>query len=297
MSKRNNIEANQVLNSPVFIVGSPRSGTTWLQKLFLEHPNVIGGQESEFFFNFGCLFSAIAEPDPNISRPVGVNLYWHSRKEEFEELIRYIWRETFKPLLVQKEYPTTLLEKTPIHALQIDRIRSIFPNAKFIHIIRDSRSTCASLISASKGWGKHWAPSSPKDAAVLWWRSVHYGRKLGIPLESDYIEVHYEDLLINTPQELVRLYDFCSLPHSDTQIENIIKKQSLSTQQSSSSEGLLDLTGKTLREPKGFFGKAQKDSWRKDLNLYQKLIIWRYTRKLMRECGYDWNGRIDKNAH
>ncbi|WP_330110243.1 sulfotransferase [Methylophaga thalassica] len=291
------IEANEVLNSPVFIVGSPRSGTTWLQKLFLEHPNVIGGQESEFFFNFGCLFSAIKEPDPTISRPVGMNIYWHSRKEEFEELIRHIWRETFKPLLLQKEYPTLLLEKTPIHALQIDRIKSIFPTAKFIHIIRDSRSTCASLISAANGWGKHWAPSSPKDAAVLWWRSVHYGRKLGLALNSDYIEVHYEDLLRNSAYELGRLYNFCSLSYSEEQLKNIIKKQSISTQKNSLGEGLKDVSGKTLKEPAGFFGKAQKDSWRKDLNLYQKLIIWKYTRKLMRECGYDWNGRIYKNGY
>ena len=47
------IEPDRLLLRPLFIVGAPRSGTTWVQRLLLSHPAIRGGQESNFFCAFG----------------------------------------------------------------------------------------------------------------------------------------------------------------------------------------------------------------------------------------------------
>ena len=38
-----------VLLRPLFIVGAPRSGTTWVQRLLTAHPRIVGGTESHLF--------------------------------------------------------------------------------------------------------------------------------------------------------------------------------------------------------------------------------------------------------
>src|SRR5687768_17973655 len=46
-------DATDATDAPVFVIGSPRSGTTWVQRLLVAHPAVCGGQESHFFAAFG----------------------------------------------------------------------------------------------------------------------------------------------------------------------------------------------------------------------------------------------------
>lgn len=68
----NSINANKIstLLSPVLIVGSPRSGTSWLQRLLLEMPEICGGQESYFYAVFNSAFLSVN--DKTDSRGVGL---------------------------------------------------------------------------------------------------------------------------------------------------------------------------------------------------------------------------------
>ena len=39
----------------IFLVGCPRSGTTWLQAMLSSHPTVYTGPETQFFFSFSTV--------------------------------------------------------------------------------------------------------------------------------------------------------------------------------------------------------------------------------------------------
>jgi len=292
---QNSIEAltdkqKAILMAPVFIVGCGRSGTTWLQRLLLEHPQVTGGQESEFFLHFSSCLTSVQNND-NASRKLGLPVYWD--KLDLYESIRIIWQQTFVSALEAKPQATLLAEKTPSHAFHMDLILELLPEARFIHIIRDSRSVVSSMNAAKKGWGASWAPSTVKSAAILWWRSVSAAKNSGRRMPSEkYIEVHYEELLEKTNNELSRIYDFLSVKYDSKLLNNIIGIQNIDNQKQLKGTGFKDHKGKELKEPDGFFRKGKADSWKKELNIFQKLIVCRYTRKLMRECGYGWNGRV-----
>jgi len=284
---------SDILTSPVFIVGSGRSGTTWLQRLLVSNPQIAGGQESEFFLYFGACLRAVKHDD-TAARKLGLPAYWN--EPDLYESILDLWKKTFSSMLKMKPEATLLAEKTPAHAFYMDLIVKMLPDAKFIHIIRDSRAVVSSMIAAEKGWGKSWAPNSIKEASIIWWQSVNRVKKSGQQISSErYLEVHYEDLLVNTHYELSRIYDYLNIDYDSEMLESIIEEQSIKKQRAVGGTAFKDHNGNDLKEPDGFFRKGKADSWKQELNIYQKLVVWRYTRKLMRECGYDWSGRIKAN--
>jgi len=284
-------EQKAIILKPIFIVGAGRSGTTWLQRLLLENTKIIGGQETHFFRFFNDSLESVINAS-NDSRQVGLSTYWSDA--DFYMQIRNIWLGTFQAVINKNTNAKILIEKTPNHVLNMDTIKKVLPNAKFIHLIRDSRSVVSSLLSASKGWGAHWAPNDTKSAAITWWyKYVLAGRASSLKLSSyDYIEIHYEDLLANPVTEIIKIYEFMGIDYDIENIKKDIDVQAFSKQKKEKGTGLKTAAGDDLKEPDGFIRKGQADSWKQELNIFQKLVVWRYTRKLMRECGYDWNGRV-----
>ena len=82
------------------------------------------------------------------------------------------------------------------------RIKKDFPDALFVHIIRDPRDIALSLDK--RGWTRPlpWHRDKALIAAGLYWEwIVRKGRKLGSKLGRNYLEIRYEDL-VKLPAEL-----------------------------------------------------------------------------------------------
>ena len=78
-------------------------------------------------------------------------------EEEYFSLIRNFSCKIMLRILDKKPEADIILEKTPDHVLYWDRILKIFPDAFFLHIVRDPRSVVCSLCAAGTGWGRQWA--------------------------------------------------------------------------------------------------------------------------------------------
>lgn len=274
----------QVLSAPVFIVGAPRSGTTWLQKMLLAHPAVCGGQESHFFATFGPVMRKW-QAQSTSHRGAGLVAYFTA--EQFHGRLLDWWNQTFRQLVEQKPTARVLLEKTPEHAKFVPEILQLLPHARFIHMVRDSRSVVASLLAASRSeWGRHWAPRTARHAAIVWWDHVRQAREAGASLGNDrYLEVFYEDLRRDPAASLRRVFAFLGVEASDQQVSQVVSAERFDGP-NADANGL-----GAAAEPTGFVRKGEIDGWRRELTLPQKLTVWRFTRRQMKALGYTWKGR------
>ncbi len=111
--------------------------------------------------------------------------------------------------IAQKQRVDRWIDSTPTNVPHILRIQQDFPDALFIHIIRDGRDAALSLDK--HGWSRPlpWDKSNGVLAAGLYWEwIVRKGRASRTALGSHYIEVRYEDLVERPAEELRRLGNF-----------------------------------------------------------------------------------------
>ena len=98
---------------------------------------------------------------------------------------------------------------TPEHLLYLDRIKQTIPDALIIHIIRDGRDVALSL--EKQAWIRPFAWDRRKtlEVAALYWEwIVRKGRKDGQTLGRDYMEVRFEDLVLDPHKVLQSLSGF-----------------------------------------------------------------------------------------
>jgi hypothetical protein len=97
-------------------------------------------------------------------------------------------------------------DKTPPFLLHMDRLAALFPEARFIHLVRDGRSVGLSLRDVGFG------PRTVAGTAAYWADRVRLGREAGRRLGPDrYLEVRYEDLVDRPEPTLRRVCAFIDL--------------------------------------------------------------------------------------
>jgi hypothetical protein len=104
------------------------------------------------------------------------------------------------------------------------RIKRDFPDAKFIHIIRDPRDAVLSLDK--RGWVRPlpWDKDRSLLAGGIYWEwIVRKGRDFGRQLGTDYMETRYEDLVQTPAAELAKIGKFleCDLSYERIQANSV----------------------------------------------------------------------------
>jgi hypothetical protein len=121
------------LFKPVIILGAPRSGTSVLGRILESHPDFVHIKEPRLTWKFGNdgksdLLKAV-DARPEVKKHI---------IQKFESFI---------------ERPgQRLLEKTPSNSLRVDFIKEIFPDAKFVHIIRNGYDSVLSIRNYWNGF-------------------------------------------------------------------------------------------------------------------------------------------------
>ena len=249
--RQTTVEQDRDFKGPLFIIGMPRSGTKLFRELLNGHSQIsIPPVETDFLPYWVKKWSSFGD----LSDPVQFSEFYRSvinypyfiyRKNQVGSIISeqswYQWCKNYTPAGVFEalmrhdaglDYNSEGIwgDKSPAYITHMPLLKELFPQAKFIHIIRDVRDYCLSL---HKGWGRNML-----RAAQRWADSITQPQKDAQGFATDYLEIKYEELLNNPEPTLTKCCEFLGVPFEPTMV-NLVK----------SPENIGDTKGQTSVNP------------------------------------------------
>jgi LPS sulfotransferase NodH len=190
----------------IFIVGCPRSGTTWLRNLLGSDPSIHTGPESFLFARYIGSPLRSWQKDARGTRKIAMAEYMSD--QEFLFALRQFMGNLLSPMIKDLGTDEIFVEKTPEHAFYMKEIYELLPKCKFIHILRDGRDVVSSLLAYSKTErGGTWAPHSARKAARMWTGYVRTVRTNSRDIPPDqFLEIRYENLFSATLDSLKTIF-------------------------------------------------------------------------------------------
>lgn len=190
------------LETPAFLVGFPRSGTTLLHQILDGHPN-LEVLEEEPFITAGR--GAIAQGKGSL-------------KAAFSNMSGAEW-ETLKNQLLAvyadlrtKGEDTKIIDKLPLHIIDVPLILKMFPKAKFIVALRHPFDCTLSCFMQNFNLNNAMLNfTNLDDTTRLYSEVFSLWLKYARELRPDFIYVRYEDVIEDLEQEARRMIDFLGL--------------------------------------------------------------------------------------
>lgn len=194
------------LRNPIFIIGIARSGTTLLNDLLAQHPHVAALSEANDLWDatgFPWYASERATPPIWIDHAAYTERWWRENQPRMDEIRAvfgaYQW-------LQRKPY---LLNKSPLNTYRVPHLAQAFPDAKFIHLVRDGRAVVQSYTrkqyTKNRDHREIFEPLGLLDEAEVirkladfWQASLDVvardAHALGLEQRGKFIEITYETL-------------------------------------------------------------------------------------------------------
>jgi hypothetical protein len=239
-----------------FVVGSGRCGTKMLRRMLIPHPEVVVPIETHFLptlhdefgtepTTFDEYVAVVDEHYDTAGRPWVDTLCEMAGRDygAFPDGFRAVcdrerataaeFTEAFHRFLYGAE-PTVVGDKTPHYGVVTEELTDLWPDARFVHLVRDGVHAAASM-TRHPGFRRQIAAGvaledldrisyrgrlatlpdesiDAREAAEFWGRIVTETRRQGRALPDDrYVEVRYEDLLLDPESELRRLGEFLGI--------------------------------------------------------------------------------------
>lgn len=199
ISARNN--AGSPDDSPIFIVGMPRSGTSLVEQILASHPDVVGAGElndlPEVVESHCGQRVAAAFPECVLNFEAGAFAQLGS---DYVQRIRQ-----------HSSAARRITDKRPHNFLMIGLIKTILPNARIVHCVRDPMDSCWSLF-------KLYATGNFRFAHDFCELGRYYNLYLDLMAHwhavlPDFVfDVKYEELVSDQRTQTKRLLDYCGLP-------------------------------------------------------------------------------------
>jgi hypothetical protein len=204
-----------------FIVGVSRSGTTLLRLMLDAHPQLAIPPETHFIPELVEACERGAGPDEVVALLTG-HRRWPDFRLDRDELLRRLRAlepftagdalRAFYRCYADRAGKPRWGDKTPHYTRKMPLIQRVLPEARFIHLIRDGRDVALSLMEV------HFGPEDVMGAAERWTSWIAKARRHAQRLDH-YLELRYEDLVLDPQTVLGRICDFVELPWDAVMLE------------------------------------------------------------------------------
>ena len=241
---------------PVFIMGAPGSGTTLLYDTLCTHKDLayvtlnmlrtgihrhgrFAGDRRVALFKVQNL----VHKDRASSLPHEANAFWikyfgtynYMTEDDFTQEMAAYYRKNVAAVQKLWKRPR-FINKNLQHCVRVKLLHRIFPDAKFIHIIRDGRAVAYSilnkkgganptmfLLSLEKILGDRYRPERSElfNYGQAWAELIKKAKEACAFGNDSYCEVRYEDLITKPQEEIRRVAGFCDLGWYDEFEKNV----------------------------------------------------------------------------
>jgi hypothetical protein len=202
-----------ILKRPIFIVGCPRGGTTVFVDLFSRHPHVANWSEAALVFDPRRYYDPRAD---------------HERDERIATIKESNRLHAHFEYFRVRHGKQRFVNKHPRNSVRIRYLKRIFPDAFFVHVIRDGRAVVNSIINKINreairrkipfgnfckppGWRRYRDRPLLEQAAIQWSEITrNIGESAGA-CGADLLELSYEELCRDTRGVLARAFKHAEL--------------------------------------------------------------------------------------
>ncbi|VAW70207.1 hypothetical protein MNBD_GAMMA09-2023 [hydrothermal vent metagenome] len=265
----------------VFIIGSRRSGTTWTLWLLSNHPSMVGLQHTNLIDAFKKLNdwwldeerihnSIVSGKDEKIK----ANLKDFIEEKSFYSSCRQLLDMIFQQAFNEKKQASVVVESQPENVENLDLLMKLFPDAYYLHVIRDPRSVFGSWKSIATTWSSSDIFNThPADFSDRWRSDISMGRSFSDKADH-YMEIKYEDLKSDGVTALKRVYKWIGVDASTD-----IAQQALDACE-------MKKLRKKGNMPKGFFRKGSSEGWKSDLSAADVQAVEYLLKDIMDDFSY-----------
>lgn len=219
-SKLSYVYKNDELNfNPIFIVGMPRSGSTLLDQILSSHSLVDSVGEITFFSK-----SNIIEPFVDFLKNNNSNDF-----DNFEAFVKNLREGYINRIRKVNPSMNFFVDKTLSNYLYMDLILCAFPNAKFINIQREIKSNAWSIYkNPFKDGFYNWTCDLNKIFNIYEEYNTFIKKYLN-KYESCFINLSYEDLVLNNEQTVLKALNFLGLDFEQNCLQHYKNKKAVTT--------------------------------------------------------------------
>ncbi len=206
-SYANNIDNENQQNSPIFILGQTRSGTTLTESLCASHSGISAAGELQHLTDINKGFDLYSTVEN------GHRTQIHGLTSN---QIKKIAKEFMSKTRHLTAPGTRITDKMPNNFFQIGLINLIFPNAKIIHCRRHPLDNCVSIFS-NPMLDSHKEYKSRLETLGIYYENyvqiMEYWREI-CPIKIH--DVFYEDLVTNTEAVARQMINYLDLEWEDS---------------------------------------------------------------------------------
>jgi hypothetical protein len=270
-----------------FIVGCWRSGTTLLRLMLDSNPDLAIPNESHFIPQLSARWlhaSPTQAPWEAFAEDLVSNDWfstWGLSENDVRRSLSDVGPGSFPEamrcifaLYARERGKTRYGDKTPSYIQCMPRLAALFPEGRFIHIVRDGRDVALSIMELGFG------AETLDRAALEWAHRVRRGRRAGRRLGRErYLEVRYETLVDAPTNVLLGICEFLDLPFSPDMLRYFDRAD----------DALRGLNERRRRFHRHLYSppSARLRDWRQQMHREQVVVFEALAGDVLEEFGYE----------
>ena len=249
-----------------FIIAFPRSGTSWLQGLLATLPEIATVRETHLADGYLKRLVDLWYLEHQDLAPDGLKAIL--TEAEFFGCLQAFSDRIFAKILEFNPSAEIVLEKTPDHLSFVELLNDLYPDAYFIHVIRDPRAVVASHLALKE---EEWSWLEPHqthvDVAEKWVKAIDKRDRAAKLLQDRFLEVRYEDMKTDLDLVLLNITNFLGLNYTEEQLNQLVPQ--VSARDLDRTKANFPIQNPFYDTRTNFFRRGEIDSWKQELTTEQ----------------------------